>query len=470
MTVLIYDLGGGTFDVTLLRLSPGNIRTLATDGDVQLGGHDWDLRVLDHLAEAFKKAHQLDPRQDPRTVNRMLNAVIDAKHTLSARAKATVRVEYQGRCSEVQLTRELFAELTADLLERTAYTTRQLVADARLDWKQVDRVLLVGGSTRMPMVVDMLRQLTGKEPDRTVNPDEAVARGASLYAAYLLAKQGHTAAAVGFEVSNVNSHSLGIEGIEPETLRKINVILIPRNTRLPAKYAERFVTKTENQRSIVIQVLEGESSLPGDCTAIGRTAIRDLPAGLPKGWPIEVTFEYGANGRLNVRAVVPGTHHAAALDLERSSGMSSAGVSRWKNPVGSAAGFADFERLVQEALAAPDGGLPGIPGGMTPAAKTFDQNGGGMGQTALPPPVPVPAATTPPGGTRPGEIPLAGSVPPASPPAAPARDNLPKLSKPFRVPPGVIALIGYVTSAIVGLGLGWLVLSFIRPDVFRIPW
>jgi molecular chaperone DnaK len=470
MTVLIYDLGGGTFDVTLLRLSPGNIRTLATDGDVQLGGHDWDLRVLDHLAESFEKAHQLDPRKDPRTVNRMLNAVIDAKHTLSARAKAMVRVEYQGKSIEVSLTRELFAELTASLLERTAYTTRQLVADARLDWKQVDRVLLVGGSTRMPMVVDMLRQMTGIEPDRTVNPDEAVARGAALYAAYLLSKQGHAAAAVGFEVSNVNSHSLGIEGIEPETLRKINVILIPRNTPLPAKHTERFVTKTESQRSIVIQVLEGESSLPGDCTAIGRTAIRDLPAGMPKGWPIEVAFEYGANGRLGVRAAVPGTQHAAALDLERASGMSNAGVSRWKNPVGAAAGFADFERLVQETLTAPDGGLPGIPLPTSPAAKTFAP--GGSPQPTFHPPAPSAAQTPspPPAGMQPGALPLPGSVPPGEPVQRPARDDLPKLSQPFRVPPWAVAMIGYVTSAGVGLGLGYLVLHLLRPDAFPIPW
>ena len=138
------------------------------------------------------------------------------------------------------------------------------------------------------------------------------------------------APAGGFKVTNVNAHSLGIEGIEQETLRKTNVILIPRNTALPAKRTERFVTKSEGQQSIVVKVLEGESSLPGECTAIGRTVVRDLPVGLPKGWPVEVTFEYATNGRLSVRAVVPGTHHEAQLDLERDAGLSDAGIARWK--------------------------------------------------------------------------------------------------------------------------------------------
>ena len=154
----------------------------------------------------------------------------------------------------------------------------------------------------------MLRQMSGIEPDHTVNPDEAVARGAALYAAYLLAKESRRQRAPSLTITNVNSHSLGVEGIDPETLRKTNVVLIPRNTPLPAKVTERFVTKSENQRSIVVQVLEGESSLPGECTAIGRTVIRDLPEGLPKNWPVEVTFEYGANGRLTVQR--RGARHA----------------------------------------------------------------------------------------------------------------------------------------------------------------
>jgi molecular chaperone DnaK len=353
MVVMVYDLGGGTFDATLLRLAPGDIRTLATDGDVQLGGHDWDTRLVDHAAEVFRQAHGRDPRDDPAALSRLYAAAVEAKHTLSARTRATIRVEHAGSTCEVPVTREAFEEMTADLVERTAYTTRQLLAAAGLQWSDVSRLLLVGGATRMPMVSRMLHELTGLTPDRTVNPDEAVARGAAIYANYLLAVREGGPAGAKFKVTNVNSHSLGVEGIDPQTYRKINVVLIPRNTPLPAKAAEKFMTKTEGQRSIVIQVLEGESTLPGECMAIGRTVIRDLPAGLPKGWPVEVSFEYGENGRLTVRGQVPGTHREVVLDLERDVGLSNEGISRWKQAVASTAGFDAFESMIQEVLPVP---------------------------------------------------------------------------------------------------------------------
>ena len=342
MNVMVYDLGGGTFDATLLNMSPGTIKTLATDGDVQLGGHDWDQRIVDYVAESFRKANQADPRQDPTTLNRLYQDVAEAKHTLSARSRASIQVNHAGRSMEVQILREQFEEMTADLMERTAYTSRQLLNAAGLQWKDVQRILLVGGSTRMPMVSHMLKSLTGIEPDRTVNPDEAVARGAALYAGFLLAKQRGKQPS-SFHVSNVNAHSLGIEGIDTDTLRRKNVVLIPRNTRLPAKHTERFATKSDGQKSIVIKVLEGESAQPAECIPIGRTVVRDLPAGLPKGWPIEITFEYGTNSRLTVHATVPGTQHRARLDLERDVGLSGEGLARWKSLVNAGAGFQTFQ-------------------------------------------------------------------------------------------------------------------------------
>ena len=350
MTLFVYDLGGGTFDATLLRLTPGNIQTIATDGDVQLGGHDWDLRLADYVADQFQKAQGIDPRQDPAAMNRVLAAVIDAKHALSARSRAD---RARGTAGPVDGdSRHPRAVPGNDGRPAGAHGLHHAPTAwprPNWSWKDISRLLLVGGSTRMPMVVDMLRQLSGIEPDHTVNPDEAVARGAALYAAFLLAKEGGGAQA-DFTITNVNSHSLGVEGIDPETLRKTNVVLIPRNTPLPAKVTERFVTKSENQRSIVLQVLEGESSLPGECTAIGRTVIHGLPEGLPKNWPVDVTFEYGANGRLTVRAIVPGTQQGAMLNLERAVGMSSDGIARWKKTIDAAAGFDAFESMVQEVL------------------------------------------------------------------------------------------------------------------------
>ncbi|MEN6457977.1 MAG: Hsp70 family protein [Thermoguttaceae bacterium] len=350
MTILVYDLGGGTFDVTLLRLAPGKIETIATDGDVQLGGHDWDLRLVGHLAKRFRRLHRYDPRQDPAMMNRMLAAAIDAKHALSARGRTMARIELVGQTMEIPVTRAQFEEMTADLLERTAHTTRQLLATAGIEWRDISRLLLVGGSTRMPMVGAMLRKLSGLEPDHTVHPDEAVARGAALYAVHRLAAESGCVGRRDINITNVNSHSLGVEGIDPETLRKQNVVLIPRNTPLPAQVTERFVTRREDQRSIVVQVLEGESGMPGECTAVGRTVIRGLPAGLPKGWPVDVTFQYASSGRLAVSAMVAGTDRAATLDLERSLGISETGIARWKRPIDRAAGFEEFEAMLDEVL------------------------------------------------------------------------------------------------------------------------
>ena len=172
ITVMVYDLGGGTFDVTLLKLAANKLKTLATDGDVQLGGHDWDKRLVDYAAEAFRKSCGVDPREDAAATNRLYQVVMEAKHTLSARSRGSIRVEHRGYALDVPIAREQFEELTADLLDRTAYTSRQLIAAAKMEWKDVNRVLLVGGSTRMPMVPAMLQKLTG-----STRPDGQSGRG-----------------------------------------------------------------------------------------------------------------------------------------------------------------------------------------------------------------------------------------------------------------------------------------------------
>ncbi|MHB1035414.1 MAG: Hsp70 family protein [Pirellulales bacterium] len=395
MTVLVYDLGGGTFDVTLIELKPGDLRTIATDGDVRLGGCDWDQRLADFAAEAFKKAHGIDPRDDPAGRTRLVNDVIDAKHALSARQHTTLFLEHAGRSHELRIEREVFEELSADLLERTAYTTRQLLSAANLQWKDVTRILLVGGSSRMPMVGKMLQRLSGIAPDHTVNPDEAVARGAALYAGYLLAPKavGQPETKPAFQVTNVNSHSLGIEGIEPGTHRKINAIVIPRNTPLPSKVTEKFVTKAADQTSIVIQVLEGESSLPGECTAIGRTVLRDLPRGLPKGWPIEVTYEYGANGRLNVRSIVPGTNREVTLELERDSTMSGAKIAAWKQVVTARRGFDAFDSMLDDVLGMEDAATaPSQPSMPSPRPPEKTSGSGSVSMPSTPATPRTPAA------------------------------------------------------------------------------
>ncbi len=491
MVVMVYDLGGGTFDATLLRLAPGEFHTLATDGDVQLGGHDWDLRLVDHAAAVFAERYGEDPRQDPAAMSRLYDAAVEAKHTLSARSHAEIRVELGGRTADVPISREQFEDMTAPLLERTAYTIRQLLAAARLNWKDVSRILLVGGSTRMPMVAHMLEGVSGIAPDRTVHPDEAVARGAAIYAHYLLAQPERGGSGATFAVTNVNAHSLGVEGIDPATLRKINVVLVPRNTPLPARRTERFTTKCEGQRSIVIQILEGESTIPSDCTTIGRTVIRELPAGLPQGWPVEVSFEYGANGRLNVRGVVPGTEREVALELEREAGLSREGLVRWKRTVAApeAAGFDAFESAIREVLhlESEDGdNLPALaPAGATSAPHAIEERSPTLAR-ACATPRPNPKSNPTSTGLRPR-------------PTASARRSWPhrrrsdwpssrcrKLREFSQAEPAatidfqpvvplrpaetrgalgwVLGILGYLVSAGAGLGLGYLVIRWLWPE------
>ncbi len=354
MNVIVYDLGGGTFDVTLIDMKPGDLKTICTDGDVQLGGFDWDMRLVDYMAEEFVKHRQADPRKDPQSLQRMVVAAEDAKHTLSARPQVTVTVTHEDKSLEVEITREKFEAMTADLLERTRYTTRQLLATSGKEWKDIHKVLLTGGSTRMPMVKRMLQELTGIEPDHTVSPDEAVARGAAIYANYVLASRKESEHKPNFDVTNVNAHSLGIHGIDPQTGRKRNRILIRRNTPLPAKQTMECVLKEAGQGSVVVQVLEGESLDPEECSAIGRTVIRNLPGGLPKGWPIEVVYEYGVNGRLNVKAKVRGTESETSLELEREDSLSADNLSQWKSVVtNEGAGLDAFDMAIAKDLRHP---------------------------------------------------------------------------------------------------------------------
>ena len=346
MYVLVFDLGGGTFDCTLIEMQAGNLRTVATDGDFRLGGRDWDQSLVDMAAKEFTEKFSSDPREDYLTQVRLLAAAEETKHTLSVRNSSTMRVSHAGEALEVRITREEFEEETAHLLERTAYVARQLLTTAGLTWPDLGRILLVGGSTRMPMVSQMLRDRTGIEPEHSVNPDEAVARGAALFADYLMATHSDSARKPSFKVTNVNSHSLGIEGVDQQTGRKRNNIIIPRNSQLPAKKTEKFVTRNKGQKSVVVRVLEGESPEPTECSPIGRTVIRSLPADLPAGWPIMVTYEYGTNGRLNVTARLHGTEHETKLELEREGSLSNTMMSKWANLLESGCGLGGFEEYL----------------------------------------------------------------------------------------------------------------------------
>jgi len=326
--ILVYDLGGGTFDVTLMQLEGCQYTAVATDGDVQLGGIDWDRRIVDLVADHFMEQHGVDPRQDQISLQMLLQEAEDAKRALSTRTNVTVRFNYQGKRVQVPLTREEFEALTSDLLQRTVFTVERLLRAARLQFSDVTRILLIGGSTRMPMVQQTLEQVSGQSVDRSMSPDEAVAHGAALYAGFL--RQGSKAADRSLVVKNVNSHDLGVLGIEKATGMKRRRIMIPRNTTLPARSKSTFVTHRGNQRSVAVHVVEGGDDSGKNATAIGKCLVSNLPAKLPAKTPVIVQFFYSANGRLSVKASLPETGLESSVTIERASGMSEEALQEWE--------------------------------------------------------------------------------------------------------------------------------------------
>jgi molecular chaperone DnaK len=341
-TVLVYDLGGGTFDVSLVRLMQRRFQTVGIEGDVRLGGRDWDDRIVDHVANLFLRQHNDDPRTNPQSMAALAAAAERAKRTLSKLSQATVTCTHNGKVMTVPLTRPEFEELTRDLLIRTRWTTQQVLRQAGLTWNQVDKLLLVGGSTHMPMTGTMLRELSGKEPDNSLAVSEVVARGAALHAGIVATQHGRPDAEALDEGArealadvveiNVNAHSLGIEVRQQEG--RINDILIAKNTQLPTAASRVYSTRVENQQRVRVKVLQGEAQQADACISIGECWIDELPANLPKGAPIQVRCGVGSNGLVEVLALDMTSGKMARTEIHRSSGLSDAEVAREAEWVG----------------------------------------------------------------------------------------------------------------------------------------
>jgi molecular chaperone DnaK len=340
LRLLVYDLGGGTFDVTIVELSPGRVRAMATEGDVRLGGRDWDGHLADLAAARAAAAHGADPRERPDTLHELLAAAEAAKRTLSARPRADLRFRDGAAPRRVEVTRDEFERATAGLLGRTRATTQIVLREAGLDWSGIDRVLLVGGATRMPMVARMLRELSGRAPVQCLAPDEAVAHGAALYADLLASAAAGAPPA--FELTDVSSHSLGVAGVDPRGGRPRNRVLIPKNTPLPREAIGRFKTARAGQRSVRIRVLEGEAADPDACTEVGRCVIRDLPPGLPAGWPVEIRYAYAADGRLRVAARLLGADARVEAEFVRDNALPEGDLLLWGRRLDDAARRMDW--------------------------------------------------------------------------------------------------------------------------------
>lgn len=352
-TVLVYDLGGGTFDVTIMEISGDDYRAIGTAGDVYLGGIDWDQRIADHVAEQFQIQHGADPRSDPSHRLRLLAEAEDAKRSLSQRNDVVIRFAMDGSRVQVPLDRDDFESMCGDLVDRTMFTTRKLLKDAGRSWNDVTRLLLVGGSSRMPMVQKMLEAESGLKVDQSLSADESVAHGAAIYAGILLNAGGSSASPI--SVSNVNSHDLGLLGVDSSTGFPRRSMMIPRNTRLPAKMAKRFRTSRDNQPSVSVNVVEGGDEQGRHSAMIGKCVVRDLPQNLPRATAVDVVFHYTSDGRLNILAELPTVGRRATLTIERGSGLTEDDMRYWQHRMDS--GILDTEAAVAGAAKtpAPDG-------------------------------------------------------------------------------------------------------------------
>lgn len=339
--VLVYDLGGGTFDVTLMEISSGQFNAIATAGDVHLGGIDWDERLAAHLAGQFSNEHGVDLTEDLAGWEKLLRLAADTKYSLTARDQAPVAVAHEGQSVRLKISRAEFEDLTADLLDRTRLTVKRMMKEAGMSWDDITRLLLVGGSSRMPMVRSMLEKESGKVADRSLSLDEAVAHGAAIYAA-ILARDGPSQAPDSFSVGNVSSHHLGVLGLDPKTQQQQRGIMIPRNTPLPATKSRSFETFRDGQQSVTVSVVEGGTDTGEGATPIGKCVVRDLPAGLPRGTQVRVQFQYRGDGRLEVAADLPAAKRGARMTIERNAGMSEEDIADWTELLADGFNLDDF--------------------------------------------------------------------------------------------------------------------------------
>ena len=346
--IMVYDLGGGTFDVSILDIGDGVFEVMATNGNTRLGGDDFDDRIIKYIAEEFRKANGVDLTKDKIALQRLKDAAEKAKIELSGMQQTSINQPFMSVDAngtplhlDMTLTRAKFNELTRDLVEATMGPVKQAMADAKLTPSQIDKVLLVGGSTRIPAVQEAVKEFIGKEPHKGINPDECVALGAAIQGGVL---QGDVK---GIVLLDVTPLSLGVE-----TLGNVTTRIIERNTTIPVKKSMVFSTAADNQPAVEIHILQGEREMAKDNKTLGRFSLDGI-APAPRGVPqIEVTFDIDANGIVNVSAKDLGTNKEQHITITASTNMSKDEIDK---AVKDAEKFADEDKKAREAVEARNG-------------------------------------------------------------------------------------------------------------------
>jgi len=347
--VLVYDFGGGTFDVTILNVAPETVEVIATGGEAHLGGEDFDQRIMHWVIDKFKKEEGIDLSKDPLALQRIKDAAEQAKIELSSMVETEINLPFITSTPEgpkhllYKLTRAQFEQMTRDLVEKSIERVKKTLEEAKLTEKDIDEVVLVGGTTLIPQVRNAVKDFFGKEPNKSINPEEVVAMGAAIEAEILTAKEEGRAPEGEIKsvlLLDVLPLSLGIE-----TLGGINTIMIPKNTTIPTSKTQIFTTAADNQTSVEIHVLQGERPMASDCRSLGRFILDGIPPA-PRGIPqIEVTFDVDANGILTVTAKDKATGRERSIRITGSIGLSKEEIERMKRE---AEQFAEQDRKKRE--------------------------------------------------------------------------------------------------------------------------